>query len=284
MIKTYTVTKENMTLGQFLKSLGYSSSMLKALRQKGGVAVKGQFRRQIEQVYPGEIVTVDFPDKSTPLIPNKDLNIPVLYEDENVVVFDKPDDMLVHPASPGFSDALGNYFVALYPNIPFRPIGRLDRHTTGLCLIAKNRLTAVNLTNKIDKEYIALAEGRFQQEKGTVEAPIARVSGSVITRKIDFTQGQKAVTHYQVMEIIENHTLLRLKLETGRTHQIRVHMAYLGHPLAGDELYGGHKNIMLRQALHCKKIIFFTENGKVTVEGQIPSDLGKCLKQLKKAL
>lgn len=270
------------TLGSFLRQQGYSASMLKTLRQKGGVTVNGEFRRQIEPVYPNEKIEVDFPDKSTPLLPNGDLHIPIAYEDENVLIFDKPDNILVHPAARGFSDALGNYFVYLHPNTPFRPLGRLDRHTTGLCLIAKNRLTAVKLGKNLEKEYIALAEGVFTADQGTVSAPLMRVSGSVITRKVDFTLGQPAVTHYQVLERFHNHTLLSLKLETGRTHQIRVHMAYLGHPLAGDDLYGGHKDIMLRQALHCQKIIFFTENSQTAVLAQMPPDLGKCIKRLKK--
>lgn len=283
MKKSYTVPCQGMTLGGFLRSLGYSSGMLKTMRQKGGVTVNGIFCRQIEIVNQGDRVEVDFPDKPTPLIPNGDLNIPIAYEDENILIFDKPDDMLVHPAAKGFTDALGNYFVYLYPKTPFRPIGRLDRHTTGLCLIAKNRITAVNLGNNLEKEYIALAEGVIPKDKGTVDAPMVRVPGSVIARKVDYENGQRAITHFQVLERYKDHTLLRLKLETGRTHQIRVHMSFLGYPLAGDELYGGHKNIMLRQALHCKKIIFFAENREITVEGEIPPDLGKCINRLKSA-
>ncbi|MDO4541458.1 MAG: RluA family pseudouridine synthase [Bacillota bacterium] len=279
----YTVlsSQNNMTLGAFLRSKGYSAGMLKTMRQKGGITVNGEFRRQIETVKAGEKVVVDFPDKATPLIPNGELKVPIVYENENIIIFDKPDNMLVHPAAKGFKDALGNYFVHLYPDTPFRPLGRLDRHTTGLCFIAKNRLTAVSLGNNLEKEYIALAEGIFSRNSGTVNAPMIRVSGSVITRKVDFENGQTAITHYEVLERLKDHTLLRLKLETGRTHQIRVHMSFLGHPLAGDELYGGHKNIMLRQALHCQKIIFFQENSKITVEGQMPPDLAKCINYLK---
>lgn len=281
MKKFYTVPSQGMTLGQFLRTQGYSASMLKTMRQKGGVTVNGTFHRQIEPVNQGDKVEIDFPDKPTPLIPNGSLKIPIVYEDENILIFDKPDDMLVHPAAKGFTDALGNYFVYLYPDTPFRPLGRLDRHTTGLCLIAKNRITAVNLGSNLEKEYIALAEGSFSQDSGTVDAPMVRVPGSVIARKVDYKNGQRAITHYEVLQRFQNHTLLRLKLETGRTHQIRVHMSFLGHPLAGDELYGGHKNIMLRQALHCKKIIFFAENRKITVEGEIGPDLVKCLNYLK---
>lgn len=270
MIKTYTITKEydGMRLCDYLQQQGYSKTMLIRLKQEGGLLVNGAFQRNIDPIKENDEVRIDFPDKSPVLTPNGDLNIPIFYEDEDLVIFDKPDDILVHPATREFDDALGNFFAYRYPEIPFRPLGRLDRHTTGLCVIAKNKLTSVQLATGIEKEYIAIAEGIYEEKRGTVNAPLLRVSGSTIMRKVD-PAGQPSVTHYKVEEQYTDHTLLSLKLETGRTHQIRVHMAHLGHPLAGDSLYGGKTDLIGRQALHCAKIRC-TLNGK-TIEVTSPS-------------
>ncbi|MEG0874013.1 MAG: RluA family pseudouridine synthase [Clostridiales bacterium] len=282
MKKNYIVSEifNNQSLLFYLKDIGYSAGMLRGLRQGEYYRVNGKSHRLIDAVYTGDKIDIDFPEKEPKLKPNGNLKIEIAYEDEDILVFDKPDDILVHPAAKGFDDALGNYFAFLHPDITFRPLGRLDRHTTGLCLIAKNRLTAGQLNHKIKKEYIALAEGIFAEDEGTVNAAIIRVPGSVISRTVD-PKGQSAITKFKVLERYENHTLLKLKLETGRTHQIRVHMAYLGHPLAGDDLYGGHKNIMLRQALHCQKIIIFNKNEEITVTAKTPPDLLFCLNSLK---
>lgn len=263
-----------MRLCDFLSEQGYSHTMLIRLKQEGGLTVNGEFHRNIDPIYNGDMVTVDFPDKDAVLTPNGNLQINIVYEDEDVVIFDKPDDILVHPATKEFDDALGNFFAFRYPGIPFRPLGRLDRHTTGLCLMAKNKLAAVKLNRAVEKTYIAVAKGHFSAPKGTVNAPLLRVPGSTIMRKVD-PAGQESITHYEVLKEYPQHTLLRLKLETGRTHQIRVHMAYLGHPLAGDTLYGGSTDVIQRQALHCHTMDWEWNGQHIHAESPLPPDMQK---------
>jgi 23S rRNA pseudouridine1911/1915/1917 synthase len=282
-MKRYVITeKENcMELREYLSKQGYSKTMLIKIKQAGGLTVNHGFRRNIDPVYENEVIEIDFPDKEPVLTPNGSLAIPIRYENEDVVIFEKPDDILVHPATREFDDALGNYFSYRYPNTPFRPLGRLDRHTTGLCLIAKNKLTAVQLAHSIEKEYFAVAEGVFSEKEGTVNAPLLRVAGSTIMRKVDPT-GQPSITHYRVITQYKNHALLSLKLETGRTHQIRVHMAHLGHPLAGDTLYGGKTKRISRQALHCAHLWYTLNDHKIDVSSDLPVDMQGLIKQLEK--
>ena len=281
MIKTYVITKEHdgARLCDFLSEQGYSKTMLIRLKQEGGVLVNGAFQRNIDPVRENDTVTIDFPDKQPVLTPNGELNIPILYEDDDLVLLDKPDDILVHPATREFDDALGNFFAYRYPGVPFRPLGRLDRHTTGICVIAKNKLTSVQLASGIEKEYIAVAEGVYEETQGTVDAPLLRVAGSTIMRKVD-PAGQRSVTHYRVMEQFSDHALLSLKLETGRTHQIRVHMAYLGHPLAGDSLYGGKTDRIGRQALHCARIRCTLNGREIDVTSPLPRDMAELCRSL----
>ena len=282
MIKKYVVPTEydGARLREFLRSVGYSQTMMSRLKREGGLSVNGDGHRNIDPVRAGDEIIIDFPDKDPVLTPNGDLNIPIAYEDDDVVIFDKPDGILVHPATREFDDALGNYFAYLYPETPFRPLGRLDRHTSGLCIIAKNKLTSVQLATGIQKEYIAIAEGVFEEESGTVNEPLIRVNGSTIMRRVD-PEGQPSITHYRVLEQFKDHTLLALRLETGRTHQIRVHMSYLGHPLAGDDLYGGSMNRIDRHCLHCHKV-WFTLNGKeIEVQSNLPADMATLAETLR---
>lgn len=281
-MKRYVITKaeDAMTLGEYLLKQGYSKTMLIKIKQAGGLTVNGACHRNIDPVQVNDLIEVDFPDKAPVLTANGNLRIPIAYEDEDAVIFDKPDDILVHPAAREFDDALGNFFAYRYPDKPFRPLGRLDRHTTGLCLIAKNKLTAVQLAQGVEKEYFAIAQGVFAKKAGVVNAPLLRVAGSTIMRKVD-AAGQPSVTHYRVLEQYRDHAFLGLKLETGRTHQIRVHLAHLGHPLAGDSLYGGETDRISRQALHCAEL-WYTLNGKaVEVSSPLPEDMKNLIAALK---
>ena len=251
---------------------GYSKTMLTRIKREGGLSVNGHFHRNIDPVRENDEIVIDFPDKDAVLSPNDKLTVAIAYEDEDVVILEKPDDILVHPATREFDDALGNFCAARYPGVPFRPLGRLDRHTTGLCLIAKNKLTAVQLAYSVKKEYIAIAQGNFTAREGLVDAPLLRVAGSTIMRKVD-PAGQPSRTRYQVIKQYQDHALLKLRLETGRTHQIRVHMAHLGHPLAGDSLYGGNTDRISRQALHCARLWFRLNNREIDVSSPLPADM-----------
>ena len=242
------------SLGGFLRRRGYSEDLLTQLRQTSGVAVDGLFRRMIDPLAAGETVTVSLPAETASLAPNAALALTVLYEDEDILAIDKPADMLVHPAGYGFDDAVGNFCAARWPDMAFRPLGRLDRNTTGVCLIAKHQLAAAVLTEQgVDKDYFAVAEGLLPKDSGEIDAPLLRVPGKVIHRVVD-AAGKPSVTRYQVLRRLPAHTWLRLRLITGRTHQIRAHLSWLGHPLAGDALYGGSTALIGRQALHCGRV------------------------------
>lgn len=247
---------DGMLLQDFLKRRhGYSRRLIIELK-RGGLTVNGSHRRMVDPVQAGDQVEVRLgEDEGLNLTPNPALQAAVLYEDEDLVAFDKPAGMTVHPCALHYDDSLGNFFAARYQTegLAFRPLYRLDRDTTGICVSAKNTLAAGLLMGKLEKRYLAIAEGQLPQDAGTINAPLVRLPGSIISRQVA-AGGQRAVTHYRVLARTASHTLAELSLETGRTHQIRVHLANLGCPLAGDTLYGGHTDAIGRQALHCWKL------------------------------
>ncbi|MBQ4051768.1 MAG: RluA family pseudouridine synthase [Oscillospiraceae bacterium] len=270
---------DGMLLQDYLKCRqGYSRRLIIDLK-KSGISVNGEHRRMVDPVRGGDIIRIVLGElDETNLIPNPDLRADILYEDEDVVAFDKPADMSVHPCALYYNDTLGNLFAARYPGLTFRPLYRLDRDTTGICVSAKNTFAASVLMGHLEKTYYAVAEGLLADDEGTVDAPLIRVPGSIITRKVD-PAGQRAVTHYKVFFRSNGHTLLALKLETGRTHQIRVHLSYLGHPLAGDTLYGGHDDLIGRQALHCGELFLPALPGRteMVIRSPLPEDMQKLL-------
>ena len=284
---SYTIEAQDLpsTLGAYLRRKGYSEKLLARLRREDRVRVNEEFHRMIDPIALGDAVEVCLEDQAPPLIPNPKLNISILYEDEDLVVLDKPADMLVHPAGKGFDDALANFCAARYPRQLFRPVGRLDRNTTGACLIAKTKLTASLLSGDVDKDYLALAEGLLAAEEGLIDAPLLRVPGTTIRRRVD-PAGQPSQTRFRLLQSFpklgpNGHSWLRLKLLTGRTHQIRAHMAYLGHPLAGDSLYGGSTELIGRHALHCAVLRFRqpVTGEELEIRSPLPPDLQQLLQQ-----
>ena len=256
-ILEYLVTAEDIpvTLGGFLRRKGYPKGLLAAFRVQDCVWVNGCPRRLLDPIQPGEKVKVCLREHGCALCPNPALALPILYEDEDILVVNKPANMLVHPAGLGINDSVGNFFAAHCPDCVFRPIGRLDRNTTGACLIAKNQLAAAILTQHVDKYYYAIAEGRVEAKSGTINAPLERISGQRIVQRVS-AAGKPSCTAYTVLWQDDALSFLRLQLLTGRTHQIRVHMQHLGHPLIGDALYGGECTEICRQALHCGELRF----------------------------
>lgn len=250
-----------MLLQDFFKNrLGFSRRIIIDLK-KGGLSVNGEHRRMVDPVLAGDEILLSLgKEEQINLIPNPDLPVSILYEDQDLAAMIKPAGMSVHPCTLYYNDTVGNWFAAHYQSegcgIAFRPLYRLDRDTTGIIVAAKNTLSAGMLMGHLDKVYYAVAEGYVEEDAGTIDAPLIRVPGSIITRKVDFNDlsAQRAVTHYQVLRRGNGHTLLSFHLETGRTHQIRVHMAHIGHPLAGDTLYGGHNSLIKTQALHCGQV------------------------------
>lgn len=205
-------------------------------------------------------------DNSGDVIPS-DNPIDVVYEDEDLILLNKPGDVVVHPSYAHHLDSLSNALAGYYKrtgqNHVIRTIGRLDRETSGLLIFAKNRHAAAILSDQKKnmsrrKEYLALVSGIMEDEQGTVDAPIGQEEGVRMIRKV-MENGKEAITHYKLIRQFEDYALVKLNLDTGRTHQIRVHMSYIGHPLLGDNLYGkeiSDNHGMTRAALHAAHLEF----------------------------
>lgn len=243
-----------MPLGAYLRHhAGISAGMLKRLKAvPDGMTRNGQHIRTVDAVSSGDIILLHLPEHCDHT-PNPALNVPVVYESAQILVCDKPAGIPAHPSMLHRDDTLANWFAAVCPDCGFHLVNRLDRNTSGLCVIAKTVYAAHRLRNAVQKRYYALVRPGLSGS-GTVDAPIARERESVITRCVR-ADGKPAVTHYRVLCQTPQCTLVELTPETGRTHQIRVHMAHIGYPLLGDSLYGGDCSVLQRHALHCGKMI-----------------------------
>lgn len=246
--------------------------LTKLKRQASGITCNGKTVRSIDTVCKGDVIILKIEDSSF-LEPNPLLNIPIAFENDNLVIFNKSGGIPVHPSIKHQGDTLGNFFSALYPEMTFRPVNRLDKDTSGLVVVAKNAYSANLLQSSCEKTYFAVVHG-VTDEYGTINAPIAREQESIIVRCVR-EDGQQAVTHYRRIAHNEKYSLLEIHLETGRTHQIRVHFSHIGHPLAGDDLYGGTREDISRQALHCGVITFAEPltNEIITVKSGLPDDI-----------
>lgn len=263
-----------LMIRDFLRNFGVSSALLTKLKQnENGIKLNGKFAKAIEVLKSGDNLTVNI--KNSGKMPEKFEceNVKVAYNDEDILVLNKPPLMPVHESRNHRGDTLANVAACyMESDCAFRAVYRLDRDTSGLVLIAKNELAASKLAGKIKKDYYAVVSGKFEG-KGTIDLPIRRVQESIIERGV-FDDGERAVTHYEAIKTDGENTLLKLNLETGRTHQIRVHFSHLGAPLLGDTLYGGSCEKINRQALHCKTI-YFTHpitHEKITVNSDFPKD------------
>ena len=280
-----------------LSAAGLSRSRLQALAADGMIAINGGVARASHRVRPRDAVTVRVPPARSPsdLIP-QDIFVPAVYEDEYLIVVDKPAGLPVHPG-PGHPDGtLVNGLLARCPDIrgiggELRPgiVHRLDLDTSGLMVVAKTQTAHQRLTEQLKnrefrKEYLAVAVGMVTPEAGTVDAPIARDPRHRQRMAVD-AGGRAARTHYETLEELEGYTLLNLVLETGRTHQIRVHLAYLGYPLLGDTVYGKAHPLIGRQFLHAARLGFHHPVTGAWMEHQaaLPGDLSRVLVTLRGA-
>lgn len=215
----------------------------------------------------GDIVEVnmDFEEDNSNIVPTK-MDLDIIYEDDSYIIINKPAGIPVHPSMDHYEDSLSNGLKYYFDNIglkkKIRPVNRIDKNTSGLIIFAKNEYIQECLIRQMKegnfyKEYIAICEGKFNSTFGTINEPIARKENSIIERCVN-ESGEKAVTHYKVLKqnFEKNYDLIECLLETGRTHQIRVHFSYIGHPLIGDTLYGNDSKYIARQALHAYKVEF----------------------------
>lgn len=252
-----------------------SDRLLTKLKSSDNIFLNGNHANIKSFVNSNDIVEIclDYDEDNSNIVPVKmDLNI--IFEDESLLVINKPAGYPIHPSMLHFEDSISNgvryYFDSINLKKKIRPVNRLDRDTSGLVIFAKNEYAQECLirqmrSNNFVKEYIAVCEGLMQPPSGTIDEPIARKSDSIIERCVD-SNGDAAVTHYTTVKSNDKFSVLHLILETGRTHQIRVHMAHLSHPIVGDTLYGHPSTVINRQALHSYKITFIHPITKEKVE------------------
>ena len=261
-----TENEQNTTVLDFLRKKGFSRHILSSMKaDKEALTRNGQRIGGREHLLAGDhfrvrlLETID----SDGIVPVS-MPLSILYEDEDILVINKPADMPVHPSIGNYTNTLANgvtaYLDAKGEHSPFRCINRLDRDTSGALILAKNAFSAAVLSTQmrnrqIRRTYLAVVEG-ITPPNGTISAPISQVDDSVIERHVDFLHGEPAVTHYERLETKNEHSLLEIHLETGRTHQIRVHMGYIGHPLPADYLYHPEYDCFKRQPLHSLQLEF----------------------------
>lgn len=246
-----------------------------------GITRKGQLIKADEKVFAGDEIVLKQVSEDNNIIPVKG-SLDIVYEDSHIIIINKPASTPVHPTKIHQENTLANflryYSLEKGEDYTFRAVNRLDKDTSGLVLIAKDRHSAGILQKQdIYKEYIAVCTG-ITPEKGTIDKPIKKSENSTMLRIIS-DDGDKAVTHFERMDCFDNSSLVKLWLETGRTHQIRCHMSSIGHPLEGDDLYGGSLEKIERQALHCAKMKFFHPIGGKVMElcCDIPEDMKKII-------
>lgn len=255
-----------LTIHAFLKSRGYSHAVIVSLKKTPeGIMKNGIWARIHDLLQPGDSLKIRILEsQSSEHIVPRPLPFPIVYEDEDLIIINKPSDMPIHPSQGNYENTLANaaawYFSQKGEPFVYRCINRLDRDTTGLLILARHSYSASLLAQMVSsrlihREYLAVVKG-ITESSGTVNAPIGRKNGSTIERQVDFEHGDPACTHYERIASEDNHSLIRLCLDTGRTHQIRVHMKYLGHPLPGDFLYCPDYTKIRRQALHSYRLSF----------------------------
>lgn len=269
----------NKQIRDFLREFGVSAALLTKLKHtENGITVNGEFARAIDRIATDDILVISIENSGH--MPQKltDTDVEAVYNDADILVLNKPPMMPVHESRNHQGDTLANAAACYMDNdTAFRCVYRLDRDTSGLVLIAKNELAACKLAGKIKKDYYAVCQG-ILNGSGTINLPIKRLNDSIIKRGVS-DDGETAVTHWQAVKSNNNSTLLKINLETGRTHQIRVHFSHLGYPLLGDTLYGSSCDKINRQALHCKTIYFthpITEKPMI-IDCDFPNDFKQAM-------
>ena len=296
-----TLQTQNGTLVRnFLRQCAVSTELARAVKfQGGGFFADGASVLANRRVYPGQVLSFDLPPEADGVAPQPDIAVQVVYEDAFAVVLEKPPHLAVHPTLnyPGGTLANGYAAWALQQGRSpvFRPVNRIDKDTSGLVLAARNTYAAPLLAENVQKLYYAIVEGELPLGPGVIDAPIGRRGDSIIGRCVT-PEGKPSRTEYTILKVQNGLSLAACVPVTGRTHQIRVHFASIGHPLAGDDLYGGRRDRIGRQALHCAKQTFrvpeYTEvpdgiyirtlvsagTGRtVTVESPLPQDMADLL-------
>jgi len=261
-----TKEEEGILLREFLSRKRVSKAALTDIKFRGGKIMVNERVENVRYIIqPEDRIVIQYPPETgSEQMKGDDIPLSIVYEDDYVLVIEKPAGMSTIPSREHPTRSLANAIVHYYEQIghlaAVHIVTRLDRDTSGLVLIAKHRhihhLFSLSQQEKsVSREYIAFVEGHVQPSEGKVDRPIGRMGDSIIKREVR-PDGQSAVTLYRTIRCFTSYSLVRLKLLTGRTHQIRVHMSDLGHPLLGDDLYGGSRTLIARQALHCGTLMF----------------------------
>lgn len=280
----YTVNSTKYsTIKEVLKSLfDISNRLLLKLKQNNQIFKNNMICNINSQLFMNDkiCVVLDFQEESENIIATK-LPLNIIFEDEAMLILNKPAGIPVHPSQAHFTDSLSNgvknYFFEKKIHCKIRPVNRLDKDTSGLVIFAKNQyiqecLIKQMVKNVFQKNYLAILTGNLKKESGIIDAPIARKDNSIIEREVH-KNGQNAITEYKLIKNFIDYSLVEFTLKTGRTHQIRVHCKYIGHPILGDSLYGSESELISHQALHAYKISFIHPITKQAMVFEIPLPL-----------
>ena len=271
---------DGSTVLRFLLDKNVSQRLLRRLKlEEKGITANGVHIRTIDRLKSGDKVVLNLKEDIKVPVPTIGIIPEIIYEDNDILVFNKPPFMAVHQTRGHYTDTLSNY-ASYYMEQKnergaFRAVNRLDKNTSGVVIDAKHQYAANNISKNMQKKYIAVVSGEIKED-GKIVAPIKRKQASIIEREVA-ENGAYSETRYKVIMGNKDITFLEIELITGRTHQIRVHFAYIGHAIIGDTLYGTESPLINRQALHCKEIIINhpITNKKISLKAKMPGDIKK---------
>lgn len=271
-------------------------SRIQQLIEQGAVVVNGKATKSNYKINPGDLIEVSYEDLSELDVVAQDIPLDIRYEDSDVIVINKPRGMVVHPANGNQQGTLVNALLYHCKDLSgingvLRPgiVHRIDKDTTGLIIVAKNDKAHLELSKQlqdktVNRLYYALVHGTFAHDYGTIDAPIGRDETDRQKMAVTEKNSKEARTHFRVLERFKDYSLVECRLETGRTHQIRVHMRYIDHPIVGDEKYGYRRTMKIGgQLLHAHQLEFVhpSTGEKMVVEGEIPQDFAEVLQRLR---
>ena len=277
---------------QFLRRKRYSGQNLSEIkRMPKSILVNGVHYYMRQELSTGDHLQVRICEtQNSEKIPPTKLPLDIIYEDEDLLVLNKPAGMPIHPSLNNYTNSIANalayYFQSQGKPFIFRCCNRLDRDTSGLTIVSKHLVSGSILSDmtkyrEVHREYLAIARGSVTPSEGTIQAPLGRKEGTIIERTVDWEHGEDAVTHYKVVKEANGHSLVSLRLETGRTHQIRIHMKHLGYPLIGDYLYNPDMEYMTRQALHSHHMEFThpITGEHMSFTASLPEDMARVMQE-----